>query len=72
MEKQMQYQDTMNKLNMMTNPQAVQNKINEMSYIIQQLTMENGQLQDKVKYFEDKIKQLINERIQERMKDKHI
>jgi len=72
MEKQMQYQDTMNKLNMMNNPQAVQNKINEQTFIIQQLSNENGQLKDKVKYLEDKLKQLINERIQERIKDKHI
>jgi glycosyltransferase involved in cell wall biosynthesis len=72
MEKQIQYQDTMNKLNMINNPQAVQNKINEQSFIIHQLSNENGQLQDKVKYLEDKIKQLINEKIQERMKDKHI
>jgi glycosyltransferase involved in cell wall biosynthesis len=70
MEKQLQYQDTMNKLNMMNNPQAVQDKINEQSFIIQQLSNENDQLQDKVKYLEDKIKQLINEKIQERLKDK--
>ena len=72
MEKQLQYQDTMNKLSMINNPQAVQNKVNEMSYVIQQLSNENGQLKDKVKYLEDKIKQLINEKIQERMKDKNI
>ena len=72
MEKQLQYQDTMNKINMINNPQAVQNKINEQSFIIQQLSLENGQLQDKVKYLEDKIKQLISEKIQERMKDKNI
>ena len=72
MEKQMQYQETMNKVNMMMNPMAFQNKINEQAFIIQQLSIENGQLQEKVKYFEDKIKQLINERIQERIKDKHI
>jgi glycosyltransferase involved in cell wall biosynthesis len=71
-EKQTQYQDTMNKLNMINNPHAVQNKINEQSFIIQQLSNENGELKDKVKYLEDKIKQLINEKIQERMKDKHI
>jgi cell division protein FtsB len=57
---------------MINNPQAVQNKINEQSFIIQQLSNENNQLKDKVKYLEDKIKQLINEKIQERMKDKQI
>jgi glycosyltransferase involved in cell wall biosynthesis len=68
----LQYLDTMNKTNILTNPQAFLNKMNEMSYVIQQLSMENGQLQDKVKYLEDKIKQIINEKIQERIKDKHI
>ena len=72
MEKQLQYQDTMNKLSMINNPQAVQNKVNEMSYVIQQLSNENGQLKDKVKYLEDKIKEFINEKIQEKMKDKNI
>ena len=37
-----------------------------MSYVIQQLSNENSELKDKVKYLEDKIKQLINEKIQER------
>jgi hypothetical protein len=69
-QKQAEYQETMNKLNMMTNPQSFQTKINEQSFLIQQLTIENGQLQDKVKYLECKIKQIINERIQEKMKEK--
>ena len=68
----MEKQEAMNRLNMMSNPLAVQNKLNEMSYVIQQLSNENTQLQDKVKYLEDKLKQLINEKIQERIKDKHI
>ena len=68
----MEKQEAMNRLNMMSNPLAVQNKLNEMSYVIQQLSNENTQLQDKVKYLEDKLKQLINEKIQERINDKHI
>jgi len=68
--KQAEYQDTMNKINMLSNPQSFQNKINEQGIIIQQLSIENGQLQDKVKYLEDKIKQLINEKIQERLHEK--
>jgi len=47
-------------------PQVVQNKLNEQTLIIQQLSMENGQLHDKVKYLEEKIKKLIQERIQEK------
>jgi cell division protein FtsB len=32
--------------------------------MVQELSMENNQLKDKVKYLEDKIKQLISEQIQ--------
>ena len=71
MEKQKEYQESMNKLNMIMNPDSFQTKINEMNVVIQQLSGENGQLRDKVKYLEDKIKQLINEKIQERMLDKN-
>lgn len=50
----------------------IQNKMNEMSFIIQQLTIENGQLLDKVKYLEDKIKQIVSERIKEKTQQKYI
>jgi hypothetical protein len=70
--KQAEYQETMNKMQVANNPAAIQNKFNEMSGIIQNLTVENGKLTDKVKYLEDKMKQLINERIQEKMKERHI
>ena len=60
----------MNKMQVANNPSAIQNKMNEMSWIIQHLTAENGKLVDKVKYLEDKMKQLINERIQEKMKER--
>jgi uncharacterized protein YPO0396 len=67
MEKQIAHNDTLNKLQMMSNPASVQNTINEQSFLIQQLTIENGQLKDKVQYLENKIKQIINERLQEKM-----
>jgi hypothetical protein len=70
MAKQAEYQDTMNKINMLSNPQVMQTKLNEQTYIIQQLSLENSQLQDKVKYLEDKMMKLINERIQERMQER--
>jgi hypothetical protein len=68
MKKQAEYQDTMNRMQLANNPVAAQGKINELTSIIQQLTSENGKLAEKVKYLEDKMKQLISERIQERMK----
>lgn len=49
------------------NPVA-QTKMNEFTIMIQELTMENSQLKDKVVYLENKLKQLIAERIQERTK----
>ena len=70
MQKQAEYNDTMNKINMLMNPQVAQNTINQQSLIIQQLTMENGELREQVKYLENKIKQLITERVQEKMKEK--
>jgi glycosyltransferase involved in cell wall biosynthesis len=60
---QQDYQDLINKLTI-TNPQMNQNKIDQLTFMIQELSMENNQLKDKVKYLEDKIKQLIVEQIQ--------
>ena len=48
--------------------QAAQQKLNEMGGVIQGLTNENNQLKGKVKYLEDKIRQLITDQIQERVK----
>jgi len=72
MQKQADYNDTLNKLHMMSNPPAVQNKINEQIFMIQQLTIENGELKDKIQYLEGKITQLINEKVQEKLKDKKL
>ena len=55
----------------MNNSQILQNKINDQTYIIQELSLENSNLKDKVKYLEDKIKFLINEKIQERIQEKN-
>ena len=48
------------------NEKQIQNQMNEQASVIQQLIIENSQLKDKNKYLEDKIKQLITEKIQER------
>jgi len=63
-QKQIEYSDTLNKINMMMNPEAMQNKINQQTVIVKQLTVENEQLKEKVTYLENKIKQLLNEIIQ--------
>ena len=72
MEKQRQYQDTMQKLQLasiLQNPQQVQDSINQLTMTVHNLTTENEELKNKVKYLEDKIKQLINEKIKSRMQD---
>ena len=47
--------------NLITNYET---KISEMSTIIQELTMENKLLTNKVKYLDDKIRQIIKEQIE--------
>lgn len=64
MEKEAQYRETMDKLHNLQNPQYMQNKMNEMTQIIQKLSTENSQLKDKVKYLEDKIMSIICDKIQ--------
>ena len=72
LEKQNAYNNTLNKLQMLTNHSSSQNTINEQSCMIQQLTIENGQLKDKIQYLENKIKQLINDKVQEKMASKQV
>jgi hypothetical protein len=62
--KQQEYQDTINKVNQMYGQQGNQQIIDQMSIIIQEVTMENKLLKDKVKYLEDKIRQIIKEQIE--------
>ena len=73
MKKQQDYDNFINNINQRNNPQAnieeiniqdAQNKLNQLSFMVHELSMENNQLKDKVKYLEDKIKQLITESIQ--------
>ena len=66
MEKDAQYKDTMMKLQNLQNPQNLQHKINDMTQVIQQLSQENSQLKEKLKYLEDKIKSIITEKIQKK------
>ena len=61
--KQNDYNNLMNKLTNV-NPQMAQGKIDNLTFIVQELTMENNQLKEKVKYLEDKMKLLIMEQIQ--------
>jgi glycosyltransferase involved in cell wall biosynthesis len=71
MKQQADYQDTINKLNMISNPQMAQQKLNEQTSIIQQLMAENNKLKQQVQYLNDKIKQLIATQIEKRKEEKH-
>ena len=57
------YNSLMNKLTNV-NPQMAQDKIDKLTFFVQELSMENNQLKEKVKYLEDKIRTLIMEQIQ--------
>jgi glycosyltransferase involved in cell wall biosynthesis len=72
MEKDAQYKDTMMKLQNLQNPQNLQHKINDMTQVIQQLSQENSQLKEKLKYLEDKIKSIITEKIQKKNSENNV
>ena len=67
--KQIAYQTSIQNLN---NPQILHNKINELTFMVQSLTMENNELKDKVQYLENKIKQIITDHIQKKISAKEI
>jgi len=69
--KQADYNNTLNKLQMMTNPN-IQKTFDEQTFMVKQLTLENGELKNKIQYLENKVKQLISEKIQEKMKEKSV
>jgi len=71
MKQQADYQDTINKLNMISNPQMAQQKLNEQTSIIQQLMSENNKLKERIQYLNDKIKGLITAQIEKRKEEKH-
>lgn len=65
-----QYQDTLHKLSLLQFPKDAQDKIAEQNVLLQQLTIENKQLQDKVDYLNNKIKQLLAQTIEQRKSTK--
>jgi glycosyltransferase involved in cell wall biosynthesis len=68
--KQAEYQDTLNKINMLKNPQLLQHKIDEQTMVIQQLMNENNHLKDQVEYLNNKIKKLITIEIEKQKVEK--
>lgn len=63
------YQNTLNKINMIMSPQALQQQVNEQQKTIQYLTTENNELKEKVDYLNNKIKQLIMLQIEKKKEE---
>jgi glycosyltransferase involved in cell wall biosynthesis len=70
MEKQLEYQNTMNKINVLMNPKFSQEKINEQTMIIQNLMFENNHLKEQIEYLNDKIKKIISQQLEKRKEEK--
>jgi glycosyltransferase involved in cell wall biosynthesis len=70
MKKQIENQQNLNKLQMLLNGEQMQKTIEEQHQYIQQITNELNQSKEKIVYLENKIKELISEKIKEKMKDK--
>jgi len=62
--KRSEYNDTINKINTIMNPQSAQKQINEQTMMIQQLIFENNQLKEQVGYLNTKIGNLIRSQIE--------
>jgi len=67
--KQTEYKETMNKINMISNPLAVQDQLNQQAILIQKLTSENTKLKEQVEHLNNKIKQFITAEIQRKQND---
>ena len=61
------YNTIMSKL---SNNDSSQVQLNKMSVIIQELTMENTLLKDKLNYYENKVKELISQEIERKLTSK--
>ena len=76
MENQMKYNQILQKNNISADQDSNKidpmKKINEMGVVINDLLTENGQLKDKIKYLEEKIKTIISEKIKEKKTETEI
>jgi hypothetical protein len=72
MKQQADYQNTMNSINMLSNPQIAHQKINEKETIIKQLMLENNHLKEQIQYLNKKINDLIMAQISKRKEEKNI
>jgi glycosyltransferase involved in cell wall biosynthesis len=72
MKQQNDYQQAINTITMITNPQIAEKQLNERTMIIQQLMFENNQLKEQVQYLNNKIKQLISSQLEKLKEDKNI
>jgi hypothetical protein len=69
--KQQEYQEIMNRFQIPSNPQDMANKIIELTNTVNSLVEENKKIQEKSSYYEDKLRQLISEKVQQRVNEKN-
>jgi glycosyltransferase involved in cell wall biosynthesis len=69
---QQTYNNAMNQISMINNPEVSKQKLNQQSSVIQQLLIENNQLKERVDYLNNKIKQLITVQLEKRKEEKKI
>lgn len=69
--KQQEQQQLFNRLQIPNNPQEMVNRIIELTNRVDQLTQENTKLKEKTSYYEDKLKQLVSEKVQQRINEKN-
>jgi glycosyltransferase involved in cell wall biosynthesis len=72
--KQEEYQNNLKKSQQSAQQlnQQMQSKLDEQIFLIQELSIENSELKDKVKYLENKLKQLIHDKIQQKIENKMV
>jgi glycosyltransferase involved in cell wall biosynthesis len=68
--KQIEYQNAIKNIKKISTPKNQEEVIIEQSKLIQQLTIENNSLKEKMKHLEDKLKEIVNNQIQQRLAEK--
>ncbi|MFY7728680.1 MAG: glycosyltransferase [Flavobacterium sp.] len=64
MKQQSDFRNTIDKINMITNPEVIEKKLHDQTVLINQLMMENQQLKEQVQYLDNRIKQLIHAQLE--------
>jgi glycosyltransferase involved in cell wall biosynthesis len=68
--KQIEYQTAIKNIKQISTPKNQEDVIIEQSKLIQKLIIENNSLKEKMKHLEDKLKEIVNNQIQQRLAEK--